>query len=65
MFLLIGNNHVYVVGAAQAVIGDGQERIGVGRQIDTRDRWALVGNQINESGVLMRKSVVILTPDRG
>ena len=32
--LLAGDDHVDAVAAAQAMVGDGQQRIGVGRQID-------------------------------
>lgn len=59
MLLFIGNDDVNAVRAAQTLIRDGQKRIGVRRQIDTRDRWTLVGHQINESGILMRKTVVV------
>ena len=45
------------------MIRDRQQGVGVGRQIDARDRWSLVGNQINESGILMGKAVVVLAPD--
>ena len=36
MRLLVGDDDVDVVGAAQAMIGDAQQAVGVGRQIDAR-----------------------------
>ena len=65
MLLLVGDDHVDVVGAAKAVVGDRQQRVGVGRQVDARDRRALVGHQIDEARILMREPVVILAPDGG
>ena len=45
------------------MIDNRQETIGVRRQIDAHDLGLLVDDVINETGVLMRKSVVILAPD--
>ena len=42
VLLLVGDDHVDVVLAAQAVIGDRQERVGVGRQVDADHRRPLV-----------------------
>ena len=63
--LFARDDEVDIVFAAQAMIGDGEERVGIGREIDTNDVWLLVGDVINESGVLMREAVVVLTPDMG
>ena len=49
VLLLVGDDDVDVVGAAQAVIGDRQQRVGVGRQVDAHDRRALVGDEIDEA----------------
>ena len=61
--LLVGDDDVDAVGAAQALVADHQQRVGVGRQVDTRDRRALVGHQVDESRILMGEAVVILPPD--
>ena len=65
MRLLVGDDHVDVVGAAQAVVGDAQQAVGVGRQIDARHPRALVGDHVDEARVLMGEAVMILTPDGG
>ena len=48
--------------AAQAVVGDRKQRIGVGRQINSHDVGFLVGHVIDESRVLVREAVVVLPP---
>ena len=63
--LLAGDDDVDVVAAAQAVIGHRQQRVGVRRQIDADDLRFLVHDVIDEAGVLVAESVVILPPDVG
>ena len=60
--LLVGDDDVDVVFAAQAVIRDAQQTVGIGRQIDPRDIGALVADNIQKAGILMREAVVILPP---
>jgi hypothetical protein len=60
---LVGDDDVDAVAAAQAVIGDDEERVGVGRQVDPHHRRPLVGHEIDEPRVLVREAVVILAPD--
>ena len=62
MLLLVADDHVDVVLAAQAMIGDRQQAIDVGRQVDARDVGALVDHHIEEAGILMGEAVVILPP---
>jgi hypothetical protein len=59
------NHDVHVVSAAQAVVEDGQEAVGVGREITANDVSLLVDDVIEEAGVLVREPVVILLPDMG
>src|ERR1700730_8891438 len=61
--LLAGDNEIDVVPAAQAMVGDRQQTIGVGRQIDADDLGFLVDDMVDETGVLMAEAVMILTPD--
>ena len=60
--LLAGNNKVHVIAAAQTMIGDGQQRVRIRRKVDADDICFLIRNVINETGVLVRKAVVILPP---
>src|SRR5271165_726286 len=60
--LLVRNDHVDVVLTPQAMISDRQQAIAIGRQIDSSDGSALVQDHVEESGILMSKSVVILAP---
>ena len=61
--LLAGNDQVDVVAAAQTVIRDRQQAVGVGRQIDAHDIGFLVRDVIDEARILMGKAVVVLSPD--
>ena len=61
--LFAGDDHIDVIAAAQAVIGHGEQCVGVGRQVDPDDFRLLVYNMVNEAGVLMTEAVVVLTPD--
>ena len=61
--LLAGDDQIDVVAAAQAMIGDRQQAVRIGRQIDAHDVGLLVGDMIDEAGILVGKAVVILAPD--
>ncbi len=63
MQLLVGNDHIDVVLASQTVIGHRQQAIDVGWKVNAGDGGTLVQNHVQESGILMRESVVILAPD--
>ena len=57
------NHDVDVVPAAQAMIHDRQQAVGVGRQVDAHDLGLLVDDVVDEAGVLVREAVVVLPPD--
>ena len=61
--LLPGNHDVDVLAAAQAVVGDREQAVGVGRQVDTDDLGFLVHDEVDEARVLVREAVVVLPPD--
>jgi hypothetical protein len=61
--LFSGDDDVDVVAAAQAVVGHRQQRVGVRRQVDADDLRLLVGDVVDEAGILVRKAVVVLPPD--
>ena len=61
--LLAGDDHVHVVAAAQAVVGDREQRVRVGRQVDADDLGLLVHDVVDEAGVLVGEAVVVLAPD--
>ena len=60
-----GHHHVDVMPAAQAVIKDRQQTIGIGREVDAHDIGLLVDDVVEETGILVREAVVILLPDVG
>jgi hypothetical protein len=60
-----GHHHVDVMPAAQAVIEDRQQTIGVGRQVNAHDIGLLVDHVVEKTGILVREAVVILLPDVG
>jgi hypothetical protein len=45
------------------MIGDPEQGVGVGRKVDPDDDGPLVGDEIDEAGVLMAEAVMILPPD--
>ena len=59
------NHHVDVMPAAQAVVEDRQQAIGVGRKINAHDIRLLVDHVVEKTGILVREAVVILLPDVG
>ena len=61
--VLAGDDHVDVVAAAQAVVGDRQQAVGVRRQVDPHDVGLLVDDVVEEAGVLVGEAVVVLLPD--
>ncbi len=63
--LLAGDNHVNVVAAAQAMVGDGQQAVCIGRKIDAHDAGFLVDYHVDKARILMAEAVVILPPDVG
>ena len=63
--LLARDDDVHIITAAQTVIGDRQQRVGIRRQIDAHDIRFLVHHVIDEAGVLVTEPVVILPPDVG
>ena len=60
--MLAGDDHVHIVARAQAMIGDREQRVGVGRQIHAHDVRLLVDDVIDESRVLMAEPIVVLPP---
>jgi len=65
MQLFVANDYVHVILAAKAMIGDGEKGIDVRRHVNPRYGRAFVHHHIQESGILVRESVVILPPHRG
>lgn len=61
MVLLVCNDYVDVVRATEAVIGDREQAVRIWRQVDADDLWALVANNIQETGILMSEAIVILS----
>ena len=60
--MLAGHQHVHVVPAADAVIEAGKQAVGVRRKVKAHHVRFLIGNVIQEAGVLMGEAVVILLP---
>src|SRR5262249_28788084 len=64
MLLLVGNDDIDIVGALEAMVSHAKQRVGVGRQIDAANVRAFVHDYVEESRILMRKTIVILSPNR-
>ena len=63
--VLTANHEIDVVQAAEAVIHGRQEAVCVGREVDTHHLGLLVDDVVDETGVLVREAVVVLSPDVG
>lgn len=63
MHLFVCNDNVHVVDTLQAVVSDRQQAVSVGGQVDPHDVGTLVDDHVEEAGALVRKAVVILSPD--
>ncbi len=63
--LFASHNHVNKIATTQAFVRDSQQRISIGWQVNTNDVGLLVDNMIDEARVLVRKAVVVLSPDVG
>jgi hypothetical protein len=62
-WLLAGDDEIDVIAAAQAVVGDRQQAVGVGRQIDADHFRLLIHNMVDEPRILMAEAVMVLAPD--
>src|SRR5664280_1510405 len=56
------NHYVDIMPAAQAMIKDRQQTIGIRRQISTNNISLLIDNMVEETRILMCESVMILLP---
>jgi len=65
MVLLVCNNDVDVVGGTEAMVHDGEKGVSVRWEVDSDNIGALVGDNIEETGILMGETIVILSPDGG
>ncbi len=61
--LLAGDDHVHIVAAAQAVVGDREQAVRVGRQIDAHHLGLLVDDVVDEARILVAEAVMVLPPD--
>jgi hypothetical protein len=62
MHLFVRDYNVHVVDASQAMVRDGEQAVCVGWKVDADDAWALVGDHVEKTRVLMGKPVMILKP---
>ena len=60
--LFAGDDDVHIVKAAQTVIRDREQTIRIRRQINPHDVGFFVRDMINETGILMRKAIMVLPP---
>ena len=60
--LFARDDEVHVVPTAKAVVCDRKQRVRIRRQIDAHDLRFLVRDMIDESRILMRKTIMVLPP---
>ena len=61
--MFAGNYHIDIVPAAQTMIKNRKQAVGIGRKINAHYIRFLIDNMVEETGILMCESVVILLPD--
>ena len=61
--LFAGDDQVDVVPAAKTVIGDREQAVRVGRQINAHDVGFFARNVVDEARILVGEAVMILPPD--
>src|SRR5579859_6830873 len=61
--LLAGDDDIDVIATAQNVVGHGEKRIRVGREVNPDHVCLLIDGVVDESRVLVGKAVVVLPPD--
>ena len=60
--LFVTYDHVDVILASQAVIGDAKQAVDVGWQIDSGNFRSLIYDDIEKAGILVSKTIVVLPP---
>ena len=60
--MFAGDHDVDVMPAAQAVVHDGEQTVGVGRQVNPDDLGLFVHDVVDKARILMGETVVILAP---
>lgn len=65
VFLLVGDDDVDIVRAAETVIHYGEQTIAVWREVNADYFRTFVCNNVEEAGVLMREAVMVLSPNCG
>lgn len=63
VLLFVGDDDVDIILTTKAVVHGGEQTIGIRRKVDTHNIRALVGNNVEETRILVRKAIVVLTPD--
>src|SRR5271165_6141263 len=61
--MLARDHYIDVMAATQAVVHHRQQAVRIRRKVNAHDLSLLVRDDIDETGILMRESVVILAPD--
>ena len=61
--MFAGDHDIDVMAAAQAMIHDRQQTVRVRRKINPHDLGLFVHDVVDETGILMRKAVMVLPPD--
>lgn len=60
MRLLVVDDTVDVILALETVVHGGQHGVAIGRQVDPDDLGTLVGEHVEETGILVGETVVVL-----
>ncbi len=63
--LLARDDDIDPVPTAQTMVGDVEQRVGIRRKIDPYGVRLFVDNVVDETWILMTKSIVVLPPDMG
>lgn len=62
VLLLVRDDGVDIVCAAEAVVHSGEKTVGIWRKVDAYNLRALITDNVNEAGILVSETIVILAP---
>lgn len=65
MVLLVGDDNIDIILRAQTMVGDAEKAVSIRWKIDANDFWGLVRYDVEETGILVSESVMVLSPNSG
>ncbi len=64
LWLFVDHDEVHIIARAKTMIGDGEQGVRIGREVDPGDRSALREHHVDQARSLVTEPVVIVAPAR-